>query len=154
SKGPEFVLPILGGEGTLASKQLEGKPIVVNFWASWCVPCREEAPLLERAWRSYRGQGIKFLGVNTQDAEEDALDFVREFEITYPNVRDVNQELGGQMGVLGLPETFFIDHRYRFAGASAGEQIGTRGKTVIRGAISSAVLRGNVEALLARMREP
>lgn len=153
SRVPEFELPVLGGPGTIGSRDLKGLPVVVNFWASWCIPCREEAPVFEAAWQKYRPRGVRFLGVNMQDAEEDAKAFVAEFGLTYPSVRDVDQELARDFGVRGLPETFFIDHRWRFLGVGAGEQIGTRGKIVVLGAIPPALLRGQIEVLVVRMEK-
>jgi cytochrome c biogenesis protein CcmG/thiol:disulfide interchange protein DsbE len=118
---PDFELPMLDG-GTLSSAELKGHPVVVNFWASWCIPCREEAPLLERAWRQYRDDGVIFLGVNIQDAESDARAFVKDFDITYPMVRDLEQKLTRSFGVRGLPETFFIDHDWTFVATESGAQ--------------------------------
>lgn len=146
---PAFELPKLEG-GTLSSDDLRDSPVVVNFWASWCVPCREEAPLLERTWRRYRDQGVVILGVNIQDAKSDAKGFVREFDITYPVVRDVNQELVRRFGVTGIPETFFIDHTWRFTGSAAGSREGQSQGTVVLGAIAEDELVSNVENLIRR----
>lgn len=148
-QAPSFALPELGGTKTISAADLEGAPVVVNFWASWCVPCREEAPDLERMWQRYRRDGVQFLGVNIKDTEEDAKAFVREFRITYPSVRDVDQEVTLKFGVAGVPETFFVDHRWRFVSIGRGPQIGTQGGTAVRGAISPALLRSRVEFLLS-----
>ncbi|MBA2425566.1 MAG: TlpA family protein disulfide reductase, partial [Actinobacteria bacterium] len=75
---PEFSLPLLVGKGELDSDQLAGHPTVLNFWASWCPPCREETPLLEKTWRSYKDRGVRFVGVNLRDASANAKDFVRK----------------------------------------------------------------------------
>jgi cytochrome c biogenesis protein CcmG, thiol:disulfide interchange protein DsbE len=150
SEAPEFDLPRLDGEGTISSDDLRGQPVVLNFWASWCAPCREESPLLERAWREYRREGVVFLGVNIKDAESDAKRFVAEFDVTYPMVRDENLDLSTDLGVQGLPETFFIDHEWRLLGASTTQQIGEEGDTVVLGAISEEQLRSNVEILIRR----
>lgn len=151
AEAPSFDLEKLDGSGRITSDQLRGEPVVINFWASWCVPCREEAPRLEKAWKKYRDEGITFLGVDLQDAREDGLAFVKEFGLTFPQVRDPNSQAAGAFGVTGLPETFFIDQRWRFLaiseGASTGEQ---RGNLVIRGAISSAELRSYVDQLVRR----
>jgi cytochrome c biogenesis protein CcmG/thiol:disulfide interchange protein DsbE len=151
STAPSFELPLLDGSGTLTAEDLRGNPVVINFWASWCIPCREEAPLLERTWRAYRDQGVVFLGVNIKDAESDARRFVEEFDITYPTVRDLDQSLTRDFGVKGLPETFFVDHRWTFIEAISGAKTGDQQGTVILGAISEDELVSNIEILIRRM---
>jgi cytochrome c biogenesis protein CcmG, thiol:disulfide interchange protein DsbE len=146
---PEFELPTLSGD-TLSSADLKGHPVVINFWASWCLPCREEAPLLERTWRQYRDEGVMFLGVNIKDAESDAKAFVEEFDITYPVVRDLDQELTRSFGVRGLPETFFVDHEWRFVGTESGAQRGQQQGTVILGAITEDQLLTKLDILVRR----
>lgn len=96
-------------------------------------------------------QGIVFLGVNIKDAESDARRFVEEFDITYPTVRDLDQSLTRDFGVKGLPETFFVDHRWTFIDAISGAKTGDKQGTVILGAISQEELISNVEILLRRM---
>lgn len=88
---------------------LAGQGVVLNFWASWCGPCRAEAPLLEAAWRREAARGIVFVGVNVQDDADAARAFLTEFGITYPNGPDTAQRWDRQFGVDGLPVTFFID---------------------------------------------
>jgi cytochrome c biogenesis protein CcmG/thiol:disulfide interchange protein DsbE len=104
---PGFTLTTFNGN-TISLQDLRGKPVVINFWASWCPPCRIEAPLLERTWRAYKDQGLIFIGVNIQDREVDALNYLREFDITYPNGPDPIGEISIDFGVSGLPVTFFI----------------------------------------------
>ncbi|MPZ92589.1 MAG: redoxin domain-containing protein [Actinobacteria bacterium] len=152
SGAPSFELPLLDGSGVLTDEDLRGKPVVINFWASWCIPCREEAPLLEKTWRTYRDKGVAFVGVNIKDAESDAKRFVREFDVTYPTVRDLDQRLTQDLGVKGLPETFFIDHRWTFFGAISGDETGDQQGTVVLGAISEDELVSNVETLIKRAR--
>ena len=105
---PDFTLPRLDGDGKLSLAGYDGKPRVVNFWASWCGPCRDEAPLLQDAARRYRGR-LVVVGVDYQDFTGDARKFVRKFGLTYPIGRDGNGSLLGRWGVSGAPESFFID---------------------------------------------
>ena len=109
---PSFTLALFDG-GTLALKDLRGKAVLVNFWASWCVPCRAEAGELESAWEKYKDRGVVFLGVNIQDKEEDARAFMKEFGITYLNGRDASGKIAVDYGVWGIPETFFVDAQGR-----------------------------------------
>ena len=105
---PEFTLDLLDG-GQVSMSQLSGRPVVRNFWASWCVPCRSEAAGLERTWRAYEERGVVFVGIDIQDSEADARFFLNEFGVTYPNGRDVNGKITVEYGVVGLPVTFFVN---------------------------------------------
>lgn len=147
SEVPEFSLPLLGGDGTLSSAELAGRPVVINFWASWCEPCREEAGDLQAAWEKYRDQGVLILGVNVQDSEKDAEAFVDEFDLTFPIVRDKDLVLYNELGVRGLPETFFADQGV-FIGVGSGEEIGQSGPTKTLGAIDPAVLESQIQLML------
>jgi len=92
-----------------ASTPTQNTPIVLNFWASWCPPCRDEAPLLQEMWGKYQSE-VLFLGVNTQDSNQrNANSFLDEFNWSFPNVIDAGSRVGIQYGVFGLPETFFIN---------------------------------------------
>lgn len=122
-----------------APLQLEayrGNVVVLNFWASWCYPaCYEEAPVLERNWRAYRDRGVIVIGVDIQDKVAAAQKFIRDFGLTFPNVRDTTGKVSVDYGVYGVPETFFIDRRGRI-----------RSKHV--GAVTDAAFRAQVERLL------
>jgi cytochrome c biogenesis protein CcmG, thiol:disulfide interchange protein DsbE len=152
---PDFELQTLTGE-TLTRDDVLGRPLVINFWASWCIPCREEARLLEETYQEYE-EDILFLGVNIKDAESDARDFVDEFNISYPIIRDPGETLARDLGVFGLPETFFIDHEGNFVGTATGAEQGsssgpTQDSTVVLGAISRNQLIAGINELLEKLR--
>jgi cytochrome c biogenesis protein CcmG/thiol:disulfide interchange protein DsbE len=107
-------------DGRLRLSELRGAPVVLNFWASWCVPCRQEAPELERFWRAQRGGGAIVLGLDMQDVTDDAHAFVRQFGMTYPNVRDRGNDAARRYGTTGIPETFFVSPAGRIVGHVIG----------------------------------
>jgi cytochrome c biogenesis protein CcmG/thiol:disulfide interchange protein DsbE len=112
---PDRELPVLGGPGHGSISDYSGRWVLVNLWASWCIPCRQEAPVLERFWRDNRLRGVTVLGVNVQDNEEDALAFLREFRTTYPQLRSVGDERSEAFGSTGVPENFLVDPHGRLA---------------------------------------
>jgi len=108
-RAPGFTARLLGSSEELSLADLRGRPVVMNFWASWCGPCEEEAPILRRAHETYEDE-ITFLGVDIRDSQSDALDFVDEYGLDYLHVRDEGMAIYSQYGLTGQPETFFIDH--------------------------------------------
>jgi cytochrome c biogenesis protein CcmG/thiol:disulfide interchange protein DsbE len=110
---PDFRLRRLNGAGMLALSELRGQVVVVNFWASWCIPCKDEAPQLQRLWLTYRDRGVVVLGVNIQDLEVKARAFLAQTGGTYPNVRDIDGTVYRDYGLTGVPETFFITREGR-----------------------------------------
>lgn len=146
---PHFSLTLFDGS-VLRLEDLRGKVVFLNFWASWCPPCRAEARMLEAAWRKYREQGVVFLGVNMQDKEESARAFLEEFGITYPNGLDRGSRIAIGYGVWGLPETFFIDGdgrvTYKHVGALGWETVTTKVEEAMRGAVSASEGRGEYQS--------
>ena len=101
------------GAGSLAD--YKGKVVVLNVWASWCDPCREEVPLLQKTHEQIEAKGGVVLGLDTQDASDKAIDFLKERKATFPSLRDRDRSYGREFGVTGYPETFLIDRKGRIA---------------------------------------
>jgi len=146
---PGFALTLLDGQA-VALDDFRGKVVFVNFWASWCPPCRAEAPMLEATWRRLQEQGVVFLGVNTQDEEPRARAFLQEFGITFPNGRDPDGRIAIDYGVWGLPEAFIVDP----AGRITYKHIGTLGQALLlakldearHGVVSTSQGRGDYQS--------
>jgi cytochrome c biogenesis protein CcmG/thiol:disulfide interchange protein DsbE len=132
---PAFDLPRLtdGGRASLAGYR--GKVVVLNFWASWCEPCRIESPLLERWHRRIARRGGTVLGVDVLDVASDARAFARQYGLSYPLVRDGDGKVLGSWGVVAYPETFVVDRRGRIAASR-------------RGPVDDAFMREHVSPLL------
>jgi cytochrome c biogenesis protein CcmG/thiol:disulfide interchange protein DsbE len=137
SQAPAFELPKLGGGGSESLADYRGQVVVLNFWASWCKPCRDESPLLERWHRRIRDRGATVLGVDILDVTGRAQDFVDEYGLTYPMLKDKDGEGLDKFGVVAYPETFVIDRQGRIA-------------AVARGPVDDAFMRRNVAPLLER----
>jgi cytochrome c biogenesis protein CcmG/thiol:disulfide interchange protein DsbE len=112
---PNFSLAILRPDtrrkSALSLSNFKGKPVVLNFWASWCAPCKEEVPLLESAWKQMQAQGkdVVFLGIDYQDSNKDSISFLQLYSITYPVVLDTDGSVANKYGVTSLPQTIFIN---------------------------------------------
>ena len=100
--------------------ELRGKGVVINFWASWCTPCRDEAELLEQTWRREKENGIVFLGLDYLDQEPAALAYLAEFDITYPNGPDLRSQAARRYRIQGVPETFFVSPEGRIVETVVG----------------------------------
>jgi cytochrome c biogenesis protein CcmG/thiol:disulfide interchange protein DsbE len=129
----DFRLPSFDGQ-SIALSDSQGRVVVLNFWASWCAPCRVEAPVLEQAWRQYRDQGVVVLGINIWDKEPEARAFKREFGLTYPNVLDDGGRVAIEYGVAGIPETIVIGSDGRVAAKHTGPVTAERIAELVRSA--------------------
>lgn len=112
---PDRELPRLGVKGQGEIADYRGRWVLVNLWASWCNPCRREAPVLERFWRRHRAHGTTVLGIDVQDNGDDALAFLRGYRLTYPQLRSVGDERSEAFGSTGVPENFLVDPQGRLA---------------------------------------
>jgi cytochrome c biogenesis protein CcmG/thiol:disulfide interchange protein DsbE len=112
---PEKTLPRLGAPGSASLASYRGKVVVLNMWASWCTPCREEVPLLQKTHERIARRGGVVLGVDTQDVTSDALSFLKDRRATFPSLRDRDRSYVHEFGVTGYPETFIIDRQGRVA---------------------------------------
>jgi cytochrome c biogenesis protein CcmG/thiol:disulfide interchange protein DsbE len=134
-EAPPFALSLFDG-GTISLDELRGQVVVVNFWASWCVECRDEAGLLEEVWQEYGERGVVFLGVVYVDTEPEARAYVAQYGITYPNGPDLGGKISRAYRVTGVPETFFIARGGRLAYVKIGP-------------LERSELVGQIEKLLA-----
>ncbi len=142
---PDFVITTFDGKKITLS-ELRGKPVVLNFWASWCIPCRTEAPILERAWKDYRERGVVILGVDYVDTEEAAKKFIQEYGMTYPNGPDLGTRISQMYRITGVPETYFVTREGKMlSGIDANGRVNANWI----GPISENALRERIEKLLS-----
>jgi cytochrome c biogenesis protein CcmG/thiol:disulfide interchange protein DsbE len=116
---PDFTLTGFDGR-TLTLSELRGQVVIVNFWASWCPPCREEAAYLEQTWRKYDGKGVFFIGVDWADTKKEALAYIKEFDITYLNGPDIGGRVALTYNIKGVPETFYVAKNGQLRGVHIG----------------------------------
>ena len=152
---PQFAMQLLGG-GEFQLSDHEGRPLVINFWASWCPPCRQESPAFERQWRRYRDTGIQFVGVDIQDDVSDAEAYVREFGLTFPNGLDPDGKITIDYGVIGLPVTFFVGSsgivEGRWVGAIPEEKLEEWVNTLVAASAPSGEAEGRTEGAFQQLR--
>jgi cytochrome c biogenesis protein CcmG/thiol:disulfide interchange protein DsbE len=125
---PDFELPLLSDpERSVRLSSMRGDVVVLNFWATWCAPCREETPTLQAASTRWGPEGVRFLGVDVRDDDSAARAFVEEFGVTYPSASDPASSLADDFGYFGYPATYVIDERgvmrFEFVGAVDGAEI-------------------------------
>ena len=120
SAAPAFTLPRLEGPGSVSLASLRGHPVVLNFWASWCTPCKSEARVLEQDWLRYRGRGVVFVGVDYHDLASDARTFVSAHGLTFPMLDDGPGGVTGSYGISQVPETYVVDASGKIVAHLAG----------------------------------
>ncbi len=134
---PAGRLPRLAGGGTESLTAYRGRWVLVNFWASWCLPCREEAPALQRFQRRYGGPKFTVVGIDSRDLTTDGRDFVAQYGLGYPQLRDGDGDAADEFGTTGVPENFLID--------PAGKV-----RLLVRGPVSEEYLEDQVAPLLPK----
>ena len=132
---PTAPLAQLGGGGTESLADYRGRWVLVNFWASWCLPCREEAPALERFQQEHGGPKFTVLGIDSRDLTSDGVAFVEQYGLSYPQLRDGDGDAARDYGTTGVPENFLVDPRGKV-------------RLLVRGPISEEYLREEVAPLL------
>ncbi len=145
-----FVLTLFDGK-KITLEELRGKAVFLNFWASWCVPCRAEAADLEAAWRRIKDKNMVFIGVAVQDNEKDSRAFLQEFGVTYPNGRDDSGKIAVDYGVWGVPESFFIDPQgritYKHVGGINGKTATAKLDEALRGIVTAKEGQGETQSV-------
>jgi len=129
-RAPDFTLPLFSG-GTLRLRSLKGTPVVLNFWASWCAPCRAETPLLVRVHQRYGPRGIVFVGVDVEDDERDARLFIGQYHVDYPVVRAADEAVMIAYTIGGIPSTVFIGADGIVADKFTGAFLGPEGEQAL-----------------------
>lgn len=117
---PSPRLPKLDEPGTGSLKEYRGRWVLVNFWASWCIPCRDEAPALEQFQKENGSKKFTIVGIDTQDLSDDGTKFAKQYELSYPQLHDGNGNTGHEFGTTGVPENYLIQPNGKLAWAIAG----------------------------------
>jgi cytochrome c biogenesis protein CcmG, thiol:disulfide interchange protein DsbE len=136
---PDRELPVLGGPGSGSIADYRGRWVLVNLWASWCDPCREETPVLDEFARRYDKRGVTVLGIDVQDNSDDALAFLQRYDVRYPQLRSVGDERSDAFGSTGVPENFLVDPEGDLA-------------LIWRGPVDDDLLRSEIVPIVERKR--
>ncbi len=124
----DFTLSTIDGSKKVSLSDFRGKPVVLNFWASWCGPCKEEIPLFEKTWQEYEAKGVVFIGVDVMDDKKNAEKFVESEGVTYLNLHDPSGDASSKYGVVALPATFFINRDGQIIRQNYGPFVGEEGE--------------------------
>lgn len=127
-----FKLKSLTSSSSYELKNFKGSPLILNFWASWCRPCKEEMPLFESQWKQHKNSGLAMVGINVMDTEKEALNILKQLNITYINLSDANDEASTSYNILALPVTYFINRDGKIHHIEYGPFHGKSGEKVLR----------------------
>ncbi len=145
-----FTVTLFDG-GKVNLSDFRGKAVFLNFWSSWCPPCREEARDLEAAWQRVKDKNMVFLGVALQDTDDDSRAFLKEFGITYPNGKDESGKISVDYGTWGIPESFFIDAQgritYKHVGGIRAALVTAKLEEAARGIVSASEGQGDYQSI-------
>lgn len=145
-----FMITLFDGR-KITLDDLRGKAVFVNFWASWCLPCREEARDLEVAWQKVKDNNMVFLGVAVQDTDKNSLEFLKEFNVSYPNGKDESGKIAVDYGTWGIPESFFIDPQgritYKHVGGIRAALVIAKLEEAAKGIVSAQEGKGDYSAI-------
>ena len=145
-----FTIALFDG-GKVTLEDLRGKAVFLNFWASWCPPCRAEARDLEAAWQKVKEENMVFIGVALQDTDRNSLEFLKEFEVTYPNGKDESGKIAVDYGTWGIPESFFIDPQgritYKHVGGIRAPLVLAKLEEAARGIVSAQEGKGDYQPI-------
>lgn len=110
-KAPDFEIPRLESQGMISLKQYRGKVVYVDFWASWCGPCRQSLPALNDIRKEFRKKGFEVIAINLDEERDDAMEFLKEFPVAYPTARDTSGEVPEAYGLVGMPTAYLVDRK-------------------------------------------
>ena len=127
-----FSLSKLDNSASVKLSDFKDKPVIINFWASWCAPCREEMPFLQKTWLEHKDDGLIFIGIDVMDDTSAAKEFLDSFNINYINLRDNTGKISNKYGVIALPATFFIDKNGNIVKQNYGPFLGDEGENLFK----------------------
>lgn len=133
---PEFTLSLFDG-GSVSLREQRGKVVLINFWASWCGPCRAEAPELNLIWNEYQNRGVVLLGIDYLDNESDARAFLEEFGVSYLNGPDIGSRIARMYRIKGVPETYLVDKQGKLAATLLRPTTAAELRSLLDGLIAS-----------------
>jgi len=139
SLAKNFSLKSLKGNGEISLEDFKGKPVVVNFWATWCGPCKQEIPFFEKTWREYKDKGVIFIGIDVMDDKDSAIKFIDKLGVSYINLYDPSGKTSNSYRVVALPATFFIDKDGNIAVKHYGSFLGNEAEKEFKSCLEEII---------------